>query len=431
MCEDGIGGQYVICDLFTVVLVSGVTLRWASWGTSITFPATGIYDPGTGVGGNVRVSGQTYSAAGPFVTRTAIKQSLKLQTCEAKITVLATPEMFMPGTTTPVYSAIAQGQFGGAMVYIDRLWMQTAFPLDFTLGTIVWFVGRVGPTKLNRDKAIMTVRDPTILFGDPHPRNLILTGCRHSFGDAGCTYPIDSVGRGGGAPAQATGSIVSISSPTLSSVTLTTTLTQPGPLPPPTSVPSYSLLTNQNEINLPSATYYVVITFIGAAGESLPGPELSVPVTGGGQNGTTATLLRVNAPSSPPSGATGWNVYVGLASGEEEFQQSFTGFGGQWTQTQTLAQGASPPVQGTQGYFAGGMIQFTSGVLSGLSASVTSYAAGGIVVVTPPLMVAPADGDTFLITAGCDRTIAICTYRWANETFYAGMPFLPASEISI
>lgn len=432
LCEAGNGGAYEIVDLYTIALTNGITLRWAAWSLPISFPSSGIYGGGS-VGGNTRASGHTYSATGGYVNRSQITQYLKLKTAEAKLTISANPTMLIPGTSASVLAAIAQGMFAGAMVYIDRLWAQTAFPLDLTLGTMVWFVGRVAEIDVNRARAIVTCKDPTILLDDQFPRNLYLTGCNHYFGDAGCTYPISTSGRGSGAAAVATGAIQAGST----TVTLNTNLTQPGPLASPTGTPTYSLLTGQTNVNLPAATYYVVTTFIGASGESLPSSELSVPVSGGGANGTTATLLQVNAPSSPPVGATGWNIYVGLASGEEEFQETFNGFTGSnatWTQSGTLAQGAAPPVQGTLGYFAGGQITFTSGVNSGLSQSVTSYSnpgSGGIVIVTPPLLVAPSTGDAFSITAQCDRSIAMCTYRWQNQQFYKGFPYLPAPEIAV
>ena len=475
LCQAGVGGSYLIIDLFTVILQNGITLRWAAWSLPISFPSTGIYSStsylsGTtysqgqtvnysgimylslvnsnignqpdisptqwqalGISGNIRVGGQAYSAAGPYVNRTQITQYLKLKTSQCKITIMASPAMTIPGTSTLVLAAISQGMFAGAMVYVDRLWAQSARPLDLTLGTMVWFVGRVANIEVNRARAILTCNDPTILFDDQHPRNLYLTGCRHSFGDAGCTYNTASTSpsAGGGAPATALGTIQAGST----TVTLNTNLTQPGPLAPPSSLPSYTLLTGQTNVNLPAATYYVVETFIGASGESLPGPELAVAVTGGGENGTTATLLQVNAPSSPPAGATGWNVYVGLASGEEELQQTFVGFSSSWIQIGTLAQGSAPPVQGTQGYFATGLITFTSGVLNGLTQAVVSYSnpsgSAGIVIVTPPLLTAPSSGDSFSITSQCDKSIAICSQRWKNIAFYAGAPWMPAVELAI
>ncbi len=455
LCTRELGGEYCMIDCYTVALANGTTLRWAAWALPITFPSTGIYAPaavnsaGLAMPGNARMGGHTFSAVQAYLDRSKLVQALKLEVSQIKMTIRANPTMQIG--STPVLAAIASGMFSGAFVWVDRLFAQNVVAgrswtdwqgnpqvgFDFSLGTLNWFTGSIAEVEdLGRAHAVLSAKDPTALLGDPYPRNLYLTGCRHSFGDAGCGYnkASTSTSPNGGMPATASGTVESGST----TVTINTNLTQPGPLPAPTTAPAYNLLTGQTNINLPAQTYYAVITFIGAAGESAPGPELAIPVTGGGQNGTTATLLQILAPTSPPAGAVGWNLYVGLASGDEQLQASFSGFTGvnaSWTQEQTLGQGAAPPALGTLGYFASGVITFTSGVNNGISRVVTSYSnpsgTAGVVVVTPPLPVAPAAGDQFAIVADCDRSLATCTYRYHNSQLYAGLPWLPPPEMSV
>jgi hypothetical protein len=57
------------------------------------------------------------------------------------------------------------------------------------------------------------------------------------------------------------------------------------------------------------------------------------------------------------------------------------------------------------GYFELGAITFTSGVNNGLVRTVKTFThAGGVVVPTATLPAAPANGDTFSIVPGCDKT---------------------------
>lgn len=79
------------------------------------------------------------------------------------------------------------------------------------------------------------------------------------------------------------------------------------------------------------------------------------------------------------------------------------------------------------GYFALGVIAFTSGVLSGSSYTVKSFAAG---VVAPiiPFASSPNVGDTFTIVPGCDKGQGTCTTKFANLAHYRGAPYVPMPE---
>jgi hypothetical protein len=318
--------------------------------------------------------------------------------------------------------------FGGAVVYVDRLWSQTLSPLDLTLGTINWFSGNVAEVEeLTRAKAVLSVKDPTALLGDDYPRNRYLTGCGNSFGDAGCTFDKSTV--------QATGVVQSGST----TVTIKTNLTQAGGLAAPTAAPVLAETGDQTGVALASQTYYVVITFTGANGESGPGPEGAWGITGSAQegaNGTTDKLLTVAAPGSPGS-ATGWKVYVGLTSGNEQLQASFTGFGTGWQQTGPLAQGAPPPSMGTAGYFTLGVIKFTGDVtpaLAGVTQVITDYqivSGNGVITTAPPLPSVPAAGDSFTVWPDCGKTMAECDQKYGNLIHFAGQPWLPLPEMSI
>jgi hypothetical protein len=439
-CEAEVGANYCIIDMYTVTLKNGLTLRWSTWPIPITFPTTGIYAPGTSVGGNIRVSGQTFTGAQAYIDRSRLVQALKLEVSQIKMTIRANPLMLIG--TTPILAAIASGMFGGAAVWVDRLWAEYPCPgswvnwqgnarsgFDFALGTLNWFTGYVAEVEeIDRAHAVLSVKDPTTYFSTDWPRNYYLVGCGHTFGDAGCTFDKSTV--------TATGTVQSGSTTT----TIKTSLTQAGGLPAPTAEPALGETSDQTGVALASQTYYVVITLIGPNGESAPGPEASKSITGSSQsgaNGTTDKLLTIAAPSSV-SGATGWNVYVGLSSGNEQLQASFTGFSAGWTQTGPLAQGSPPPGLGTAGYFALGVIKFNDvthegGANAGLSSVITDYqvvGGYGVITVMPPLPSAPAAGDAFTVVPDCDKTQARCN-AYSNIAHYTGCDYVPLPEQSV
>jgi uncharacterized phage protein (TIGR02218 family) len=78
-------------------------------------------------------------------------------------------------------------------------------------------------------------------------------------------------------------------------------------------------------------------------------------------------------------------------------------------------------------YFDQGVLTFTSGILSGLTVTVKSWAND---VLTPflPLPSAPASGDSLTLYAGCDRTWTTCQNKFSNGANFGGMPFIPIPD---
>lgn len=90
---------------------------------------------------------------------------------------------------------------------------------------------------------------------------------------------------------------------------------------------------------LPAGTYYVVVTYMTAYGETLASPESNQIVT-------TAQELTINSPAAL-TGATGWNAYVSSTSGTETLQVAGTAIGTPVNITAPLSStGASPPTYG-------------------------------------------------------------------------------------
>jgi hypothetical protein len=92
------------------------------------------------------------------------------------------------------------------------------------------------------------------------------------------------------------------------------------------------------------------------------------------------------------------------------------------------------------GFFNLGIIKFTSGVLNGVSFTVSlSVASGGNIAITTimPLPSLPAISDTFSIQPGCDKTFPTCSSTKFKNTsgigasfarFFRGAPFVPQPE---
>ena len=77
-------------------------------------------------------------------------------------------------------------------------------------------------------------------------------------------------------------------------------------------------------------------------------------------------------------------------------------------------------------FFDLGVITFTSGVNSGLSAKVNHYLnASGAIVAQYPFPTPPAISDTFSIYPGCDLQQATCTTKFSNLAHFGGMPYVP------
>ena len=107
------------------------------------------------------------------------------------------------------------------------------------------------------------------------------------------------------------------------------------------SPPANPTLSSTAGGTLAATTYYVIITYVGASGETTGSGEVSLAVA-------ADNLLVVDSPAAS-SGAVGWNVYVGTASGGETKQNSsYIAIGTNWTEPTTgLISGSAVPTTNT------------------------------------------------------------------------------------
>ncbi len=88
----------------------------------------------------------------------------------------------------------------------------------------------------------------------------------------------------------------------------------------------------------------------------------------------------------------------------------------------------------SDGWFALGTLTWTAGANAGRTAEVLTHEVGATDV-TVTLLEAPvlaiAAGDTFDITAGCDKTFETCKTRFANAFNFRGFPHIPGQDTVI
>lgn len=88
----------------------------------------------------------------------------------------------------------------------------------------------------------------------------------------------------------------------------------------------------------------------------------------------------------------------------------------------------------SEGIFTGGRLTWTSGVNDGLSVEikehrvVSGHARLSLWQVMPEMI---ADGDTFVVAAGCDKRFATCRERFNNAVNFRGFPHIPGNDFVI
>lgn len=75
------------------------------------------------------------------------------------------------------------------------------------------------------------------------------------------------------------------------------------------------------------------------------------------------------------------------------------------------------------GYYTGGTVTFTSGLNNGNSYTVKSYDGTNVTLYLPSGYSIQV-GDTFEITAGCDKTFTTCKNKFNNEINFGGFPHI-------
>jgi uncharacterized phage protein (TIGR02218 family) len=82
------------------------------------------------------------------------------------------------------------------------------------------------------------------------------------------------------------------------------------------------------------------------------------------------------------------------------------------------------------GWFTRGLLTFTTGANAGRAQEVRRHAAGAPATLElwQPFARAILPGDTFTVTAGCDKQFATCKAKFANTVNFRGFPHMPGND---
>lgn len=80
------------------------------------------------------------------------------------------------------------------------------------------------------------------------------------------------------------------------------------------------------------------------------------------------------------------------------------------------------------GHFTRGKLAFTSGANHGAAMEVKAHAAGGRIELWRAAARPVLAGDTFEVTAGCDKQFMTCRDRFANAANFRGFPHMPGND---
>lgn len=149
-------------DLYTIKLVGGTVLRYSGGDVAIT------------------VNGNTYTL-GPGLARQRVRQSIGVSVDALQLRLLADATVLVGAV--PILQSLAAGQWVGATVALDRVFIDAAGTAQGLVGV---FYGRVGNVRVARSEAQIEVRSHAELLDVMVPSELYQPGCRNTLFDPQC-----------------------------------------------------------------------------------------------------------------------------------------------------------------------------------------------------------------------------------------------------
>lgn len=83
------------------------------------------------------------------------------------------------------------------------------------------------------------------------------------------------------------------------------------------------------------------------------------------------------------------------------------------------------------GWFAHGLLKWTSGANAGLSGHIKTQNVSGAIALWLPAGAAIAIGDAFTATAGCDKRFDTCRAKFSNGVSFRGFPLMPGNDFAV
>ena len=180
--------QFLMAELYTFVLVSGISLYYTDADINLTY------------GGN------TFLATDAKIERKGIKASVGTSVDNLEIDVYAGTTNLVNGV--PLLQAIAGGALDYADVTVQRVFMATWG--DTSAGAITLLTGRVADVQATRTSATITVKSYLDLLQMDMPRNLYQANCCYSLYNGGCGVSAASMAVAGTVGASSTTTLMNI-----------------------------------------------------------------------------------------------------------------------------------------------------------------------------------------------------------------------------
>jgi hypothetical protein len=177
--------QCVQLDLYTFVLNGGETYRYTSGASAITVPAVGFPT------GSINVGADRTFSVGPGFKRSKAINKVGVEATELDIDIIAGASDLISSTFT-FANAVRLGLFDDATVELDRFFARDvgdAGEPDTSLGTLLWFYGKVSTCDMDRTSIHMKVKSLINLLSiQQMPKRLFQAACNHVFGGPMCGY---------------------------------------------------------------------------------------------------------------------------------------------------------------------------------------------------------------------------------------------------
>ena len=315
----------------------------------------------------ITYNGVTYESAGGY-THSQIEMSNDLSTSNLEVTAVF-------DSSTITQASLESGQWDFAAVSCSLVNYD-----DLTQGAVVLETGYLGQLSIQNGTYTAELRGLAQL-SQQEQGDLYSPTCRANFGDSKCTINL--------APLTFSGSVSSINSATSWN---DPTLTQVGP----------------------------VVAFVDSHGWRIPSRApfqiQVVPPTGGSfvSDGGVRDALGDQ-----------WSA-VGGSPASDQYNVNGTGL--------YTFDGVDNPGQEifidydyTIGYFAYGKVKWLTGQNAGFTGEVKSFSPG-VVTLALAMPYPIAAGDTYTITAGCDKTLGTCSARYNNIVHFRGEPYIPGPD---
>jgi uncharacterized phage protein (TIGR02218 family) len=182
----GVTQVVVICDTDNVTVNAGQSLVFSNPQLELGATATPYANASklryTTWDSNLTVLGNTFLTGPPHFQRSHIEEKIGLDVANLDLEVTASATDLVNGV--PILQLLASGVFDGAMLQIDRLFMDAS---GMQIGTVVRFSGIIGEAEeIGRSSAKLTVNALVQLLSMQLPRTLLQPGCTHTLFDAEC-----------------------------------------------------------------------------------------------------------------------------------------------------------------------------------------------------------------------------------------------------